>query len=166
MGKQKFVNKGLFHFMKWSFYGKVRTTVDHKSKWSLTQGVKFQSLSNPAESHSNKGSQKRPYNVRPISVQFSCCRWNHGVILWSQSSLDLIQNWAPLRPRCSSYIPVTITTTCTTTMAIVIGLYTAQCGFKIFGVLLEYPNTTGFQCGHLKNGPYTYTVSGGNSRVF
>ncbi len=27
------------------------------------------------------------------------------------------------------------------------------------GILLEYPTTTGFQWGHLKNGPYTYTVS-------
>ena len=34
------------------------------------------------------------------------------------------------------------------------------------GVLLEYPTTTGFQWGHLKNGPCTYTVSGGNGRVF
>ncbi len=34
------------------------------------------------------------------------------------------------------------------------------------GVLLEYPTTTGFQWAHLKNGPYTYTVSGGNGRVF
>ncbi len=34
------------------------------------------------------------------------------------------------------------------------------------GVLLEYPTTTRFQWGHLKNGPYTYTVSGGNGRVF
>ena len=33
-------------------------------------------------------------------------------------------------------------------------------------VLLEYPTTTGFQWGLLKNGPYTYTVSGGNGRVF
>ena len=33
-------------------------------------------------------------------------------------------------------------------------------------VLLEYPTTTGFQWGYLKNGPYTYTVSGGNGRVF
>ncbi len=30
------------------------------------------------------------------------------------------------------------------------------------GVLLEYPTTTGFQWGYLKNSPYTYTVSGGN----
>ena len=30
------------------------------------------------------------------------------------------------------------------------------------GVLLEYPTTTGFQWGHLKNDPYTCTVSGGN----
>ncbi len=37
---------------------------------------------------------------------------------------------------------------------------------RYFGVLLEYPTTTGFQWGHLKNGPYTYTVSGGNGRVF
>ncbi len=28
------------------------------------------------------------------------------------------------------------------------------------GVLLEYPTTTDFQWGLLKNGPYTYTVSG------
>ncbi len=35
-----------------------------------------------------------------------------------------------------------------------------------WGVLLEYPTTTGFQWGYLKNGPYTYTVSGGNDRVF
>ena len=34
------------------------------------------------------------------------------------------------------------------------------------GVLLEYPTTIGFQWGYLKNGPYTYTVSGGNGRVF
>ncbi len=34
------------------------------------------------------------------------------------------------------------------------------------GVLLEYPTTTGFQWGHLKNGPDTYTASGGNGRVF
>ncbi len=34
------------------------------------------------------------------------------------------------------------------------------------GVLLEYPTTTGFQWGHLKNGPYTYTVNGGNGMVF
>ncbi len=36
-------------------------------------------------------------------------------------------------------------------------------------VLLEYPTTTDFQWGHLKNGPYTYTVSGEKgtcSRVF
>ncbi len=26
-----------------------------------------------------------------------------------------------------------------------------------FGVLLEYPTTTGFQWGYLKNGPYTLT---------
>ncbi len=39
---------------------------------------------------------------------------------------------------------------------------------NIFGVLLEYPTTTdtGFQWGHLKNDPYTYTVSGGNGRLF
>ncbi len=39
---------------------------------------------------------------------------------------------------------------------------------RTFGVLLEYPTTvTGFQWGHLlKNGPYTYTVSGGNGRVY
>ncbi len=37
---------------------------------------------------------------------------------------------------------------------------------SFFGVLLEYSTTTGFQWGHLKNGPYTYTVSGGNGRVF
>ncbi len=37
---------------------------------------------------------------------------------------------------------------------------------KNSGVLLEYPTTTGFQWGHLKNGPYTYTVSGANGRVF
>ncbi len=30
----------------------------------------------------------------------------------------------------------------------------------------KYPTTIGFQLGHLKNGPYTYTVSGGNGRVF
>ncbi len=30
----------------------------------------------------------------------------------------------------------------------------------------EFFTTTGFQWGHLKNGPYTYTVSGGNGRVF
>ncbi len=35
-----------------------------------------------------------------------------------------------------------------------------------FGVLLEYPTTTCFQLGHLKNSPYTYTVSRGNGRVF
>ncbi len=40
-----------------------------------------------------------------------------------------------------------------------------NCGID-FGVLLEYPTTIGFQWGHLKNGPYTYTVSGGNGRVF
>ncbi len=34
------------------------------------------------------------------------------------------------------------------------------------GVLLEYPTTTGFQWESLKNDPYTYTVSGGNGRVF
>ena len=34
------------------------------------------------------------------------------------------------------------------------------------GVLLEYPTTTGFQWGLLKNGPYTYIASGGNGRVF
>ncbi len=34
------------------------------------------------------------------------------------------------------------------------------------GVLLEYLTTTGFQWGHLKNGAYTYTLSGGNGRVF
>ncbi len=34
------------------------------------------------------------------------------------------------------------------------------------GVLLEYPTTTGFQWGYLKNGPFTYTVSVGNGRVF
>ncbi len=34
------------------------------------------------------------------------------------------------------------------------------------GVLLEYPTTTGFQWGHLKNGPYTYTVSERYGRVF
>ena len=28
------------------------------------------------------------------------------------------------------------------------------------------PTATGFQWGHLKNRPYTYTVIGGNSRVF
>ena len=33
-------------------------------------------------------------------------------------------------------------------------------------VLLEYPTTTVFQWGHLKDGSYTYTVSGGNGRVF
>ena len=32
--------------------------------------------------------------------------------------------------------------------------------------LLEYPTTTGFQWGLLKNGPYTYTASGENGRVF
>ncbi len=32
-------------------------------------------------------------------------------------------------------------------------------------VLLEYPTTTRFQWRHLTNGPYTYTVSGGNGRV-
>ncbi len=32
-------------------------------------------------------------------------------------------------------------------------------------LFLEYPTTTGFQWGHLKNGPYTYTVSEGNGRV-
>ncbi len=32
----------------------------------------------------------------------------------------------------------------------------------IYGVLLQYPTTTGFQWGHLQNGPYTYTVKGGN----
>ncbi len=37
---------------------------------------------------------------------------------------------------------------------------------NIDGVLLEYPTTTGFQWGYLKNGPYTYTVSEGNGRVF
>ncbi len=26
-------------------------------------------------------------------------------------------------------------------------------------ILLEYSTTTGFQWGHLKNGPYTYTIS-------
>ncbi len=36
----------------------------------------------------------------------------------------------------------------------------------ILGVLLEYPTTTGFQWGLLKNGPYTYTASGGIGRVF
>ena len=39
-----------------------------------------------------------------------------------------------------------------------------------FLVLLEYPTTfyhyTVFKWGYLKNGPYTYTVSGGNGRVF
>ncbi len=35
-----------------------------------------------------------------------------------------------------------------------------------YRVLLEYPTTIGFQLGHLKNSPYTYTVSGGNGRVF
>ena len=39
-------------------------------------------------------------------------------------------------------------------------------GVKINGVPLEYPTTYGFQWGHLKNGPYTYTISGGNGRVF
>ena len=34
------------------------------------------------------------------------------------------------------------------------------------GVLLEYPTTTGFQWGHLQNGPYIYIVSGENGRVF
>ncbi len=34
------------------------------------------------------------------------------------------------------------------------------------GVLLEYPTTIGFQWGYLKNGPYTYRVSGRNGRVF
>ncbi len=38
--------------------------------------------------------------------------------------------------------------------------------FSLKGVLLEYPTTTVFQWGHLKNGPYTYTVSGGDGRVF
>ena len=33
-------------------------------------------------------------------------------------------------------------------------------------VLFKYPSTTGFRWGHLKNGPYTHTVSGGNGRVF
>ncbi len=38
--------------------------------------------------------------------------------------------------------------------------------FSIFlGVLLEYPTTTGFQWGHLKNSLYTYTVSGRKGRV-
>ncbi len=37
---------------------------------------------------------------------------------------------------------------------------------NVTGVLLEYPTTTGFQWGHLKNDPYTYTVSEGNGRVF
>ncbi len=37
---------------------------------------------------------------------------------------------------------------------------------KRFEVLLEYPTTTGFQWGHLKNSPHTYTVSGGIGRVF
>ncbi len=32
------------------------------------------------------------------------------------------------------------------------------------GILLEYPTTAGFQWGYLKNGPYTYTVSGGNKK--
>ncbi len=36
----------------------------------------------------------------------------------------------------------------------------------VFGVLWEYPTTKGFQLGYLKNGTYTYTVSGGNGRVF
>ena len=31
-----------------------------------------------------------------------------------------------------------------------------------FGVLLEYPTTTGFRWGHLKKGPFNYTVRGGN----
>ncbi len=42
-------------------------------------------------------------------------------------------------------------------------------GFRLglcWGVLLEYPTTTGFQWGHLKNGSYIYTVSEGNGMVF
>ena len=37
-------------------------------------------------------------------------------------------------------------------------------GNKKSRVLLEYPTSTGFQWGHLKNGPYT--ANGGNGRVF
>ncbi len=36
------------------------------------------------------------------------------------------------------------------------------CSVLFLGVLLEYPTTTCFQWGHLMNGTYTYTVSGGN----
>ncbi len=42
----------------------------------------------------------------------------------------------------------------------------ALCNNSSSGILLEYPTTTCFQWGHLKNGPYTYTVSEGNGRVF
>ena len=35
-----------------------------------------------------------------------------------------------------------------------------------YGVLLKYPTGKGFQWGHLKNGPYTDIVSGGNGGVF
>ena len=48
-------------------------------------------------------------------------------------------------------------------------LFKQQQRFKTrneFGAVLEYPTTTGFQWELLKNGPYTYTASGGNGRVF
>ena len=102
-------------------------------------------------------------NEMTTCIHYYIIDWPHkyNKYIKLQSTIDLIRSTLLSIPNTLDHFLINPLVKCDS-----IDLWIKMILDTILGVLLEYPTTTGFQWGHLKNGPYTYTVSGGNGRVF